>query len=119
MPNLWNPAQMKLFIISLALVAIASCKSAETANNGNAIALSTSGATATAPQTAPHDPCLNLNTASAEELIGLPGIGEVMAKKIIDYRERHGRFRRTEEIIIIEGFSERKYRAIAGMICVE
>jgi competence protein ComEA len=60
-----------------------------------------------------------LNIATAEELIRLPGIGEVIAKRIIDYRERHGRFRRPEEIIIIEGFSERKYRAIAGMVCVE
>jgi len=49
----------------------------------------------------------------------LPGIGEVMARRVIDYRERHGRFRRPEEIIIIEGFSEKKYRAIAARICVE
>jgi competence protein ComEA len=66
-----------------------------------------------------NEPCVNLNIARAEELIKLPGIGEVMAKRIIDYRERHGLFRRPQEIIIIEGFSENKYRAIAGMICVE
>jgi len=42
-----------------------------------------------------------------------------MAKRIIDYRERHGRFRRSEELIIIEGFSENKYRTIASLICVE
>jgi competence protein ComEA len=49
----------------------------------------------------------------------LPGIGEVMSRKIIEHRERHGPFRRPEEIIIIEGFSERKYRALAGLVCVE
>jgi DNA uptake protein ComE-like DNA-binding protein len=42
-----------------------------------------------------------------------------MAKRIIEYRTRQGRFRRPEELIIVEGFSERKYRAIEGMICVE
>ena len=63
--------------------------------------------------------CVNLNTATIEELIKLPGIGEVLGRKIIEYRERHGPFRRPEEIIIIEGFSERKYRPLVGLICVE
>ncbi len=66
-----------------------------------------------------HESCLNLNTAAAGELIRLPGVGEVIAKRIVDYRDRHGRFRRPEEIIIIEGFSEQKYRAIAELVCVE
>jgi len=49
----------------------------------------------------------------------LPGIGEVMSRRIIDYREHHGPFRRPAEIIIVEGFSEKKYRAIAELICVD
>jgi competence ComEA-like helix-hairpin-helix protein len=64
-------------------------------------------------------PCLNLNKASAEELMQLPGIGEVTARRITEHRERNGAFRRKEEIIIVDGFSERKYREIADMICVE
>jgi competence protein ComEA len=81
--------------------------------NGNRIE-EASGAVSRPPQR-----CLNLNTATAEELAALPGIGEVIAKRVIDYRKGHGPIRRPEEIIIIEGLSEKKYRTIAGMICVK
>lgn len=64
-------------------------------------------------------PCLNLNSARAEELIELPGIGHALARRIIEHRERYGPFRRTEEVIIVEGLSDRKYRAIASLVCVE
>ena len=111
---------MKLFILSLAIVAIASCKSSQSATNNDSVALSPNRASEkSGAETEPKEPCLNLNLAAASELIKLPGIGEVMAKRIIDYRVRHGRFRRPEEIIIIEGFSERKYRTIARMVCIE
>jgi competence protein ComEA len=113
---------MRLLILYVALTAlvIASCGPRENITNSNSGGLSATRTNNTSgPQPKPRQPCLNLNIATAEELIRLPGIGEVMAKRIIDYRERHGRFRRPEEIIIIEGFSERKYRAIAGMVCVE
>jgi competence protein ComEA len=63
--------------------------------------------------------CVNINKASAGELNALQGIGETMAQKIIAYRQQHGGFRRPQELIIIEGFSEKKYRAIAERICVD
>ncbi len=64
-------------------------------------------------------PCVNLNVASLEELKALPEIGDALAARIIDYRERHGNFRRPQEVIIIEGFTEKKYRTIADRLCVE
>ena len=75
-----------------------------------------------ASQATPHppdQPCINLNRATAAELMQLPGIGEVMSRRIIEYREHHGPFRRPAEIIIVEGFSEKKYRALAERVCVE
>jgi competence protein ComEA len=69
--------------------------------------------------TGPRKPCVNLNTATVEELTRLPGIGEVTAGKIAQHRADHGPFRRPEEVIIVDGFSERKYRALAGLVCVE
>jgi competence ComEA-like helix-hairpin-helix protein len=111
---------MRLLILSVTLLAIASCKSGGRAPNSNSVAPSASrGDKTTGAQTSPQEPCLNLNIATADDLTKLPGIGEVMAKRIVDYRERHGRFRRPEEIIIIEGFSEKKYRTIAEIICIE
>jgi competence protein ComEA len=110
---------MRLLFLTVAVVALASCRPAETATNSNTSIDSPNRIeSTTVPRPRPKD-CLNLNIATVDELMGLPAIGEVIAKRIIQYRERHGRFRRPEEIIIIEGFSERKYRAIAEMICVE
>ena len=108
---------MKLLVLSPLLVAVtlASCERRERLSATNSEALSQTERT----QSKPTQSCVNLNTASAEELTRLPGVGEVIAARIIDYRERHGRFRRPEEIIIVEGFSEKKYRAIIGSICVE
>jgi competence protein ComEA len=70
-------------------------------------------------QPASRERCLDLNAATIVELERLPGIGEVTARKIIAYREQNGPFRRPEDLIIIEGFSERKYRSIADFVCVK
>jgi len=107
---------MRVFALPLLLLllALASCGRARGVENTNSI-----GRSAVSANDASRTQCVNLNTATAEELERLPGIGEVTARKIIEYREQNGPFRRPEEIIIIEGFSERKYRPIAKMICVE
>jgi competence ComEA-like helix-hairpin-helix protein len=113
-------SQMKRTSIVFTLIALTflSCRSHEEVSNINSSSQKAVEPTSIS-QSEPQKPCVNLNTATAEELKELPGIGDVMARRVIDYREGHGRFRRPEEIIIVEGFSEKKYRAIAGMICVE
>jgi competence ComEA-like helix-hairpin-helix protein len=110
---------MKLLIICFGLISISSCRPGERATNSNStVSPANQNAKDSAAETNRKGPCVNLNTASAAELITLPGIGEVIAKRIVDYREKRGPFRRPEEIIIIEGFSEKKYLAIAELICV-
>lgn len=105
---------MRLLAFALLLFALASCGRDKVAEDtDSARSLSVPGSEASSGRQ-----CVNLNTATAEELERLPGIGEVMARKVIEYRNQNGPFRRPEEIIIIEGFSERKYRAIAEAICV-
>jgi len=61
--------------------------------------------------------CINLNTASAEALISLPGIGPGLADKIIQYRTRYGAFQRPQDVIIIDGFGERRYHRIEPYVC--
>ena len=62
---------------------------------------------------------VNINTASLAELEGLPLIGENYARKIIEHREKYGRFRRVEHLLLIEGMSDRKFRQISKQIKVE
>lgn len=61
---------------------------------------------------------VNLNTATKEELMTLPGIGESKALAIIRYREDHQGFQNTEEIMNINGIKEGVYNNIKDLITV-
>lgn len=79
-------------------------------------------AAATAPtQTVPEETVsfpVNINTADAETLAALPGIGQVLAKRILAYRQQNGPFRAVEEITNVEGIGEKKAEAILELITV-
>jgi competence protein ComEA len=61
---------------------------------------------------------LNLNTATPKELESLPGVGPVLARRIIEFREKKGGFRRIEELLAIPGISEQKWKAIKEKVVV-
>jgi len=61
---------------------------------------------------------VNINRASREELMTLPGIGESKADSIIRYREETGKFNSIEEIMEIEGIKEGVFRKIEDRITV-
>jgi len=61
---------------------------------------------------------VNLNHATREELMTLPGIGEAKAEAIIRYRNQQGDFRTIEEIMEIEGIKEGVFRKIEDQITV-
>ena len=59
------------------------------------------------------------NTATAEELATLPGIGPELAGRIVAYREEQGGFGSIEEIMEVSGIGEGKFAALKGRITVE
>jgi len=62
---------------------------------------------------------LNLNTATVEQLDRLPGVGPVLAKRIVEFREKKGGFRRIEELLAVPGVSERKWKILREYVVVE
>ena len=61
---------------------------------------------------------VDLNTAEAEELATLPGIGEGLAKRIVDYRTEHGPFEGPEGLMEVSGIGEAKLAALEGRVTV-
>lgn len=62
---------------------------------------------------------ININTASAAELEAIPYIGEKLAKKIIEHRETHGKFRKAEHLMLVAGISDKRFREIRKLIKAE
>lgn len=52
---------------------------------------------------------ISLNSGSKQELMRLPGVGEVMSERILTYRKKRGGFRELEELMNVEGIGEKKF----------
>ena len=61
---------------------------------------------------------VNINTADVDTLTALPGIGRVLAERIVAYRRQNDPFRAVEEIMKVEGIGEKKAEAILDLITV-
>ncbi|MFI0034288.1 helix-hairpin-helix domain-containing protein [Streptomyces mutabilis] len=70
------------------------------------------GAAAGAAPAAP----VSLNTATADQLDTLPGVGPVLAQHIIDYRARHGGFRSVDELREVNGIGERRFADLRNLV---
>lgn len=60
---------------------------------------------------------ININTASSEELQSLPGIGEVKAQSILNYRKNH-EFTKPEELLEVNGIGEKTLENLKNKICI-
>lgn len=62
---------------------------------------------------------VNINTATQSELDTLPGIGETLAKRILDYRSTNGPFKSIEDIRNVNGIGQKKYDDMKDLITVK
>jgi len=62
---------------------------------------------------------ININECTAEDLMVLPGIGEVLARRIVEYRRERGGFQSKEEIMKVKGIGKKKYEEIRDKITVK
>jgi comEA protein len=61
---------------------------------------------------------VNINTASLDELQKLPRIGPQIAQRIVDFREKNGKFKKIEEIMKVKGIGESLFDKIKDLITV-
>jgi competence protein ComEA len=61
---------------------------------------------------------IDLNVANVKELQELPGVGAVTAQRIIDLRQKSGKFHRVEDLLAVRGISQKKLDAMRAYITV-
>ncbi len=73
-------------------------------------------AKATAP--AKNAALVNLNSATADELESLPGIGAQTAARIVDYRQKNGGFKKIEDLMNVKGIGEKGFLKLKPLVTV-
>lgn len=78
------------------------------------LGLSLSGLAAAAPaaETEPAKKVVNINTATVPELTRLPRVGEKLAQRIVDHRQKQGAFRRAEDLMEVKGVGEKMFQTL-------
>ena len=61
-------------------------------------------------------PTVNLNTATVDQLMTLPGIGQKTAERIIEYRTKSGGFKKIEELMNIKGIGEKSFLKLKPLV---
>lgn len=74
------------------------------------LALST-GIAAAAAKPAPTGK-ININTATAEQFVALPGVGAKLAARIVEYRQKSGSFKTAQELMNVKGVGEKNFQKI-------
>jgi competence protein ComEA len=61
---------------------------------------------------------ININTAGTEDLVKLPRIGEKMAKRIIEFREKNGKFKKIQELMKVKGIGEKTFKRFEKLVTI-
>lgn len=59
---------------------------------------------------------ININSAGEAEFTALPGIGDILAQRILDYRQENGDFHRVEDLMNVEGIGEKRMEEILDYV---
>ncbi len=62
---------------------------------------------------------ININNADYDDLIKIPGMGRTNAKRVIEYREKHGSFNDISEIVKVKGIGPKRYEKMRPYITVK
>jgi len=100
--------KMKKFIVLITLILTALAVSGT--------AFSASPAT---EQIQKAEAAININTATAQELIALPGIGQKTADNIVSFRQEHGPYQTAEDLLKVKGVGKKTLKKIENLISFE
>ena len=76
-------------------------------------------AAATTDNTVPPTLKVNINTATLEQLMLLPEIGEVYASYILEYRQDIGKFTSIEQLLDVKGIGQKRFQAIKDFVTIK
>ncbi|MFG1943602.1 helix-hairpin-helix domain-containing protein [Nonomuraea sp. NPDC048826] len=86
--------------------------------DGEQILVGAPAATAAAPAGAPEATVLDLNAATLDQFEQLPGVGEVLAARIVDFRTTHGGFTSVDQLREVSGIGTRRFEEIKPKVRV-
>jgi competence protein ComEA len=86
--------------------------------DGEQILVGTTAPAPGGPGGSATDALVDLNTATVQQLDALPGVGPVLAQRIVDWRTAHGRFGDVGQLREVDGIGERKYADLAKRVRV-
>lgn len=61
---------------------------------------------------------VNINTAGVDQLVKLPRVGEKIAQRIIDFRKKHGKFKKPADLMKVKGIGEKTFEKLKKLITV-